>query len=352
MKKGFTIVELLLAIGLSTLVIGVTTFLLHQFFNEHRSIEVWSSGQFEMTSTLSDIEGDIRNLVRLDPVENSSVEYFGVKSIPVGAEPGDCLNTPDAPVIRYTSLDRRRRSERVLRAWAELYDSEKSAPANELRLTADSTADSLFTNSQGPREVVLVDADRRYIRRYQVARHVMHLQSPTDPYDDLQKTDNFGQPKTFDYVSVFLRNPLGSDGAVTTKKEAVFITGSEVYPSNTFFLCARKSDRSIVKINQSTQETVVLLQNPTGDFQFDSLRIMYFGTRPGVRVETANFAANMDVNGNCVNTIHIALRLVPTAAALAVNDQRMVKDVKLEAIRRRTIFSPNLNIKRPLSCND
>ncbi|WP_374078069.1 type II secretion system protein J [Bdellovibrio bacteriovorus] len=353
MKKGFTVVELLLAVGLSALVVSTATYLLHQFFSEHKNLEVWSSGQFEMSSALKDIEGDVRNIVRFDPKEEGAQEYLGIAAIAAGSEPSQCLNTADAPVMRYTSLDRKSRSERVLRAWSEVDSSGKTQPKDELRISADNSTSSLFTQSKGPKEIVLVDADRRYIRRYEVVRHVMHLNSNTDPYDNLPKVDSFGNPVFFNYVSVFLNNPKGIVNENTNKKASVFVTGSEVYNSRTYFVCLRKTDRSLIKINQATNEVSVLLLNTNADFEIERFVIGYLGTRRGVRVEPANFQANMaGATGDCVNTILLEINLKATQAFINRTQQNAVGEVKKDIVRRRTVFSPNLNIKRPLSCQE
>lgn len=353
MKKGFTVVELLLAIGLSALVVSTATYLLHQFFSEHKNLEVWSSGQFEMSSALKDIEGDIRNVVRFDPKEDGNQEYLGIASIDAGTEPSECLNAPGTPVVRYTSLDRKSRSERVLRAWSEIDSSGKMQPKDELRISADNTTSSLFTQSKGPREVVLVDADRRYIRRYEVVRHTMHLNSNTDPYDDLPKVDSFGNAMQFNYVSVFLNNPKGVQEENTNKKASVFVTGSEVYNSRTYFVCLRKTDRSLVKINQATKEVSVLLLNTNADFEIDRFVVGYMGTRRNVRVEPPSFQPTMaGATGDCVNTVLLELYLKATQAFINRTQQNAVGEVKKDILRRRTVFSPNLNIKRPLSCQE
>ncbi|WP_413944112.1 type II secretion system protein J [Bdellovibrio sp. HCB-162] len=353
MRKGFTVVELLLAIGLSALVISTATYLLHQFFSEHKNLEVWSSGQFEMSLALKDIEGDLRNVVRIDPKEESVRDYIGITSIESGSEPAECLNTTGAPVLRYTSLDRKTPSERALRAWSEVDSSGKSLPKDELRISTENVATSLFTQSKAPKEIVIVDADRRYIRRYEISRHVMHLNSPLDPYDDLPKVDSFGNPVFFNYVSVFLSNPKGATNENTNKKASVFVTGSEVYNSRTYFVCLRKTDRSLIKINQATREVSVLLTNSNADFEIDRFVVGYMGTRRNVRVEPASFQFEMTgATADCVNTVLLELYLKATQSFINRTQQNTIGETKLDILRRRTVFSPNLNMKRPLSCQE
>lgn len=358
MKKssGFSVMELLLAVSISTMVIGIVTYLIHNFFSEQKNMETWSAGQLEMSMALRTIEGDIRNVIRMDPVENlsnsSSVEYFGLTSLSPGMEPSVCLNDNGASVIRYTTLDRKQRSERVLRAWSEMADSNKTGASHELRLTADETEASMFTATKMPVEVVLVDADRRYLRRYTVVSKRMSLSTNLDPYDDLPKVDSFGAPVTFKYASAILKNPTNISGSAITSKTAVFITGSEVYSSRTYSLCLRKSDRSLIRFDENTREETVLLQNPHVDFTIESFRVGYMATRAGIRVEPASFLPEMLSLSNmaCINTVMFTLNLNASESLLKRNQSQTVGELKTQIMRQRTVYSQNLSIKRPLSC--
>lgn len=356
MKKknaGYTFVELLLAVGLSTIVVGTTTYLIYQFFSEHRSLEVWSSGQFEMSFSLRDIEGDIRNIVRLDPIEEGADKYLGLRQIVVGLEPSVCLNDENSPVFRYTTLDRRRSSETLLRAWSEQDNSGKKAGGDELRLTHDGTSDSLFNAERAPREIVLVDADRRYLRRYVVDGFSPRMGTNLDPYDDAPKVDTYGRPVSFNYASVYLKNPPGVRDEEVAKVSSVFITGSEAYAANTYFVCLRKTDRALIKYDQVAQTEKVLLQNPMEDFEIDTLRVGYLGTRPNVRVEPESFIfAVSESQIECLNTVFLELKLKTTDRFASRNQGQMVGDIKSDILRRRTVFSPNLNMKRPIACQD
>lgn len=353
---GFTLVETLLAIIISSMVIGIVTYLVHNFFSEQRNLEVWSSGQLEMSSSLKDLDGDIRNIVRLDPTENltssGTSEYFGLTSIPSGKEPSVCLNDSTSSVFRYTTLNRKLRSERMLRAWSETADADKTNQSNELRITADATLKSLFNSNGGPKELSLVDADRRYIRRYRVSSHTMNLDSRLDPYTGLPAVDGAGAPMTFDYVSVYLRMPLNVEASAINKKTAVFITGSEVYASNTFYVCLRRSDHSLIKYNEVTEEVEVLLPNPQVDFSIESFKVSYFATKAGIRVEPANFVQDMltAANSACHDTVLLRLNLKASDAYLARSANQGIADTKADINRSRTVFSQNLNVKRPLGC--
>lgn len=348
---GFTLTELLVTTVISGLILSAAVTILHQVFAENRNLQGWSTGQFEMTMALRELESDIRNIVRLQPPEGVSTrEYFGLTSLNAGEEPSQCANGTGASVIRYTTLDRHRQAESLLRAWSEKNDSGKLTAANELRVTADKTPDSLFHGTDDPSEIVLVDADRKYLRRYSTAKVTMNLDYGFDPYDDLAKTDSFGLPILFNFASVLLKNPKGIGGAATPIIDATLITGSEAYASKTYVICLRKSDRSLIKIDEADDSEIVLMNNPTDDFEIERFSITYMATKKGVRVEPAGFQANMaGVNAECINTISFELSLVVSAAVKAAGGAMHVPDTE-KILRRRVIFSPNLNSDRAGKC--
>lgn len=357
-KSGFSVIELLTAMSISIMVVATVTYLLYGFFAEQRNLDVWSGGQFEMSLALNNIEGDVRNVIRLDPTENltsaGADEYFGLTSIPVGMEPPVCANDATGSVIRYTTLDRKQRPERVLRAWSEVVDVNETGPSHELRLSADNSDASMFGDSRSPKELVLVDADRRYIRRYKVSSHLMNLGGNLDPYDDLPKNDSFGNPIIYNFARVSLRSPSTVDSSPIPIKTSVFITGTEAYSSSTYYVCLRRSDRSLIKFDENTGADTVLLKNPSVDFTVGSFNIGYLATKPGLRVEPPNFVTDMltATNRTCFNTVLLDLKLNASAAYLDRNKDQAVGEIKTDIKRQRTVFSQNLNMKRPLMCTN
>ncbi|QDK39542.1 hypothetical protein [Bdellovibrio sp. NC01] len=354
-KNGYTMIELLLAAGLATLVIGGTIQVIYFFFSEKKNLDDWSSTQIDMSFSIKNIENDLRNVVRFDPTEdllaNNDGLYFGLSSITPDNAPAECLADATHSVFRYTALDRNTRSERLLRSWSETNDSGKSASANELRVTADGTDQSLFQANKAPTEITIVDADRRYIRRYEVGSVKMNLNSATDPYDDQAKTDANGNQLTYNYASVFLKMPKNAKASPTQLTSSVFITGSEAYASSTVFICLRKTDLSLIKIEPLTNKTTVLLQNRPAEFNVSSFVAKYLGTKKGVRVDPANFLPDTfsDPNGFCVNSIYLELKatLPLKNQAGAATSSNMTKNT---VSRARTIFATNLNAKRALAC--
>ena len=349
-NKGYSLIEIMMAAALGALVISSTIGFLFYFFSEKNRLDTWSSGQIEMSMAIKNIERDVRNVVRLEPSEDLMAAkdglYFGLTSIPVGQEPAFCANDAQHSVIRYTTLSRTLRQEKSLRAWSEQTSADKSQPSDELRVSTDSTDAALFSSKNLPSEILTVDADRRFIRRFRVISRTDHLNNPKDPYDDAPKTDAAGNPVLFNYASVFLGLPTGIQGAKTTLMPAVFVTGSDIYASNTYFVCMHKTDNNLVKYNALKNTQEVLLASKSPEFVIQSFVIGYLATKKNVRVDPVNFVSStLTDTGVCVNAVYITM----TAENLVPNTTS-IKDNKTSISRSRTIFATNLNSRRPLSC--
>lgn len=349
-NQGFTIIEAILAASLSAMIMASTVGFLLYFFNEKNRLESWSSGQVEMSMATKSIERDIRNVVRLEPPEDLKVLedslYFGLSSVDPGDEPSICLNDSNSSVVRYTTLLRSVRQEKSLRAWSETDSADKVTPADELRVTYEDNEKTLFSSKNMPAEILVVDADRRYIRRYEVASKVPHLHSNKDPYDDQPRVDASGKPIYFDYVSVFLKLPKGIAGTKTFKQSAVFVTGSDVYASETYYICLRKEGKHLIRYNALTKKEEILLVHDENTLKITSLDLRYLATKKGLRVDPAHFVAStLTDTGVCVNSIFVSLK----GEAPQGNDNTS-KDMKTQIVRNRTIFATNLSSRRPASC--
>ncbi len=63
-SRGYNLVEILVASGLSMMVLGVTSMLIWNYFSLKRNLDVWSMGQNDMSFALKNIESDARSIVR------------------------------------------------------------------------------------------------------------------------------------------------------------------------------------------------------------------------------------------------------------------------------------------------
>jgi type II secretory pathway component PulJ len=349
-NKGFTLIEAILAASLSALIMGSTIGFLLYFFNEKNRLESWSSGQLEMSMAAKAIERDIRNVVRLEPPEDLKVLedtlYFGLSSIAPGDEPSICLNDANSSVVRYTTLLRSVRQEKSMRAWSETDSADKLTAADELRVSYENSEKTLFSDKNMPAEILVVDADRRFIRRYEVGSKTPHLGATKDPYDDQPRVDTAGMPITFNYVSVFLKLPKGITGTKTFKQSAVFVTGSDIYASETYYICLRKDGRHLIRYNALTKKEEILLVHDENSLKIVSLDLKYLATKKGLRVDPTNFVSStLTDTGVCVNSIFVSLK-----GETPQGNDSTSKDMKTQIVRNRTIFATNLSSRRPASC--
>lgn len=349
-NRGYSLIEVMMAAALASMVIASTIGFLFYFFSEKTRLDSWSSGQIEMSMAIKYIERDIRNVVRMEPSEDLRVLgddlYFGLTSIPTGEEPSICLNDANNSVFRYTTLSRTLRQEKSLRAWSESNSADKTQPIDELRVTTENVDAALFSNKNLPAEVLVVDADRRFIRRYRVASRIQHFNSTTDPYDDTPKFNADGSNILFNYASVFLALPTGIQGTKTAPQAAVFVTGSDIYASNTYFVCMHKTARNLIRYNALKNTQEVLLASKPPEFVIQSFKVSYLATKKDVRVDPANFASStLTPTGVCVNSVYVTM-----TAENQINDTSTMKDNKTTISRSRTVFATNLGSRRPLSC--
>jgi hypothetical protein len=349
-SKGFTIIEVLVAGILGALVISSSVSFLFYLFSEKNRLDTWSSGQIEMSMAIKNIERDIRNVVRIEPPEDLSAAkddlYLGLTSVPVRETPSVCLNDSKHSVIRYTTMGRSSYQAKSVRSWSELASAENKMPSDELRVAADNTDADLFSDKNLPSEILAVDADRRFIRRYRVLSRTHHLNSSTDPYDDAGKTDVDGNPVTFNYASVYLGLPYRLRTIRTTIRPAVFVTGSDIYASNTYYICMHSSENKLIKYNAIKDTQEVLLAGKAPEFVIQSFQVVYLATKKDVRVDVANFVpTTLTPSGPCVNAVYLTL----TAKNMAP-DATAIKDNKTMISRSRAVFATNLASRRPLNC--
>lgn len=349
-SKGYSLIEVMMAAALGAMVISSTIGFLFYFFSEKNRLDTWSSGQIEMSMAIKNIERDIRNVVRMEPSEDLRVLkdglYFGLTSIPVGEEPAVCLNDATHSVFRYTTLSRNLRQEKSLRAWSETTSADKNLPTDELRVTTDNTQDALFSTKNLPAEILAVDADRRFIRRYRVISRMDHLNSTTDPYDNAPKVDASGNPILFNYASIFLGLPTGIQGTKIALLPAVFVTGSDIYASTTYFVCMHKTENKLIKYNALKNTQEVLLAGKAPEFVIQSFVVSYLATKKNVRVDPVNFlTSTLTATGVCVNTVYLTL-----TAENKTPNSTSIKDNKTDVSRSRAVFATNLGSRRPLSC--
>lgn len=350
--RGMSLIETLIAAAISLVVLGGATSFIYYFFTQNSLFEQWSGSHQDSFLSLEQLQNDLRNVISLSPYEDLAVlndsKYFGVATLDAAQKPTYCSLTPNFNVIVATTLSRKKRPEKILRVWDEIASSGQVGSANEIRITADSSVDSLFSATSGPREITIIDADRRYTRRYRVVSYVMHLGTNVDPSDDVNRA-----PQTFDYVSVFVDNPVTSTGVVNPRRLAVFITSSEVFESDTSVYCFNPSVQALQKVSLSSAVTEESFRSHSKDFDVSAAKFEFAKTSQSTRVEATSFYPDIfDLAiDNCVNVLKLTIELSPTATRIDKAKIQSSGEVSKRMIRSRMLFLPNLNYRRPVSCS-
>lgn len=351
-RRGFTVVELLIGIGLSSIIIASATALVYGYLEQNSDFQGWADTNAESQLLREDLNRLLRNTVRLDPAENLSVVgdggYFGLTNLPASLIPDACK--ADQSVVRMTSFVRNKGSVRLLRSWDETLDAGKTGVAHELRVNHEpDTNIALFTARSAPKEVILVDADQMSTRRYKVHSHRIILNSVLDPNDDLPKTKADGTPLRFDYVAVALEMPNNQLATPIPVESLRFITGSEAIPSSTLVLCQDAVKGSVIEINQTENTTKVLLTNPVGKYDAKEFRIKFAAPKAMATLNNDSFKELIFATpeANCINAAQLTLVLFPQEKA-ANSEKR--KAILKPIVSSRYLFLPNFNSRRPASC--
>lgn len=348
---GFTAIEILIAVALSTLVAAGALSFLFYFFAQFNLFDQWSGSHQDSSLSLEQIQNDLRNIVLLNPAEDLSAindfRYYGVATLAASVAPTYCASDANFNVALTTSLSRKKRPEKVLRVWDEIASSGKSGATHELRLTADATTDSLFNSSSSPKEITIIDADRFYTRRYKVISYKMNIGTTIDPVDDVDRA-----PNTFNYVSVLVENTKTVTGLINPKRRAVFVTSSEVFESATEVYCYNKNTKTIFRSNLATGVGADLFQVRGLDYDIVASKFLFAKTSPKQRLENATFFNSTFTSGvaGCINVMKIEIDLNPSAARKEKAKFQGSNEVYKKMVRSRMIFLPNLSFKRPISC--
>lgn len=351
MKTGFTAIELLIGLGLSTIIISSATVLVYQYLQQNSDFQLWADAQSEGQLIREDFNKMFRNSVRLEPPEDlqssGDGDYLGITTLTGDLAPSVCDATQS--VLRLTSFERNKKSVRLLRAWDEMSNGDKNGAPNELRVYYDASEAALFQKNSGPSELTIVDADQMWIRRYKVKKYRFVRNTPYDPQDDLSKIDTNGKSKTFDYVSVDLEMPKNQKDNSITKQNVRFITGSEALPTKTSVLCKAKTDGSLIEINQSEKTTTTLLKNPIGKYSVTDFMIHFASPKAKAQLQDSDFkVTTQGKNGVvCANSAKISLILNPENLAL---DQESRKNILKPIVSTKLLFLTNFSVKRPANC--
>lgn len=350
-KNGYTLTELIMAMGLAVIIVSSATALVYGFLQQNANFQEWSDTVAESQMLKEDLNRIIRNTARLDPMEDLISKgdslFYGITDIPANEAPKECH--PAQSVMRFTSYEHTKPSARILRPWNESLHVGMSGVASELRVTTEDS-NSLFTKETAPTEIVIADAEIGNVRRYKVKKHKIYQDHPKDPYDDQPKKGLNGQSKKFTFAALELDMPEMLRGGSSQKKAVGFITGSEVFATKTSIICRAKNDGSLIEIDQSAGNSVaVLLKNPVGKYFISDFKVQY--AAPKAKTEVNEFVSSiMGTNLiSCVNSIRLEIELsLPEAANK--NSGMFVGSETSSIKNSRLLFLHNYQAKRPAFC--
>lgn len=351
---GFSLIEVLVALGISSIVLLGAGSYFYYFSNQHNLFTQWSSVHQDSYISLDHLQNDLRNIVLINPAEDLSAlndnKYFGLASLSGREVPPDCLDNAAFNSLRTTILNRKRPPAKTLRLWDETISSGGAGPIHELRVSYDGTPNSLFRAGYAPQEIIIVDADRRFTRRYEVVSHTMELGTSIDPSDDINKA-----PRLFSFARVFVKRPKSAVGVSISKKPAVFVTSSEVFESSTAVYCTTRADKTVVRKTPTLVPNFNVFQVNNLDYSLKSFKFTFARTRTTQRVEDSSFLDSIfdPSQFRCTNLLKFQLEIEPSAARIAkMKFQNMSGSASTTIKRSRTLFLPNLNSVRQVSCQN
>lgn len=351
LQRGYTITELIMAMGLAVIIVSSATALVYGFLQQNASFQEWSDTIAESQMLKEDLNRIIRNTTRLDPMEDLLTSgdslFYGITDIPASQAPKLC--NPEQSILRFTSFEHTMPSARILRPWNESQHAGISGSASELRVTSEDE-NSLFTKDRAPTEIVIADAEIANVRRYKVKKHKIFKDHPKDPYDDQPKKALDGTNKKFTFAAVELDMPEMLNGGTSQKKAVGFITGSEVFATRTSIICRSQQDGSLIQIDQSSGNKVeVLLRNPVGKYLISDFKVQY--AAPKAKTEVNEFLSTI-VGTNlisCVNAVRLEIELALQDAAKKKSGM-FVSSETTSIKSSRLLFLYNYQAKRPAFC--
>ncbi|MFZ4403105.1 MAG: PilW family protein [Pseudobdellovibrionaceae bacterium] len=357
-KKGFTIIEVLIASALSMLVIySILSLMLEAQTAVNKSgTEMGLKTEFDIQ--VNDLSKYIGNSVRLDPPENytgNDKKYHGIIAMQ-NAFPTVCkydadpiAKTETYSILRMTSLRKKFNPKRLLRSWQES-SSGLVGPTHELRVSYVPGEDELHPvdATLAPKEVILFEADGYIVRRYKVAAIRKIANTDKDPFDDVDTRLNpDGTPRLYTYTAMDLEMPKNALDEVQTPDATLrFLTNSMLYISDTEYLCVDTNKKKLIRTSQNdfnNQKTFLDVTNEK--FNFDRFQVRFSLTKDlSARVDPTTFKYyrfwDDPKDEGCINIVDFSVMMLV--------DRR---SSQVESSMGRTQILNNFNNSRPAGCS-
>jgi prepilin-type N-terminal cleavage/methylation domain-containing protein len=360
-RRGFTIIEVMLAIALSGVVLLGAYYLMSDSVRQNAKADTSNEGWLEAAAAGVQLTAILKNAPRIVPSEDLDVAgdklYIGIAPLSGAETPAACLSGPNFSALRVTSISLKQPSAALLR----MYFSDMAGgtgPLNELRLTypADLSVERSMFGAKNPAELFLVDADGVNKRRYSVDTVTIHAHTHENPYDPLAALDpaNF-----YNWVGVHLNNPVMATGGIAAapNPRISFITQSLAYASATSVICvtkpdpAAKLDSTLVEFAGAERHPLINLDHlgaadTKTHLSVEGFRVSFLASQQTARFDALVPFTDLFTNpqGPCVSAVRFEIDIGVRA------DVRKTTPDSVPVHLARSVLLPNFATGRPVTC--
>lgn len=366
-NNGFTLIEVLVSLVISGIILMASVSLMVSTASvEGDSIK--ASQQIDLVMTLNGVRDKLSNVTKLYPSHDlydpEDKLYYGLSDIRGENLLKDICHEGHALI--YTLTDTTKSPTKTLRYWNE---GNLNAPGISKTLVTQFDEGENFSSSfkafetlqtnEPPKELIAIDADGKIKRNYLINK-IVNYTSP-------QVSDSItNEPYADPHVAITVEAPrtLKSNQAADINSLASFLTGSLLYPSNTFYVCLEKDTKHLIEgylYKPNLKKT--LMMSGQSRTNLTSLNFEFIGTRPDKKINVIDYFTDLPLaksvisavttkqntseyeiqtTRECVNIVRLTLM-----AELVSNKQ----GGRSEIIKnQKTVFINNFMPDRPVKC--
>jgi hypothetical protein len=324
-RRGLTIVELMVAmVILFGVGLGAVVYTLTQFNDKSHSYSEEEIMKADASLTAESVMTDIFNAAYLRPHEGldepTDLAYNGISGIDGESDAmadhlGACdyQGPPDAEtfsILRQTALNAILSPEKTLGPWREV-DIAGQGPEHFLNITLHNTGPSnfiFFNGSRNINEILILDGDGAYARRYKVLSVTKKINTDVDPYDNQIKPGN-----QFSYTQLELEMPRTFTAKVQPPTPSTFVTGSIVYGAQTRDLCIG-GNGNVIAHDEVSDTYKNLFTSNAQSYVVSRFSFEFLNLKPGVNLSGLtwfSFGALDDQWRACQNVARLSLQIAP-----------------------------------------
>lgn len=343
MKKGLSLIEILLGISIGSILIGGGGFLLKKVFQSSSSTLKEQSEAVESQRALNHLERVLHNTALIFPAEGFGAAndqlyrgLAGVDSLALIDDVSECKFEKDPAgkerysIVRLTTLKHLVVPQRLLTAW-----NEKDINSVALRLGIPNDNQKgmpLLENGKGDLEILLIDADSIAIRHYIVNNATLDTSKNVLPVDHWSVSVSLGT--TFTGV---VQNPIPQS----------FITDSMVYGVTTSVICVNRNGELIEK-NMLNKAVQTLLKLPREALRIDGFRLTYANSPAKAQLSKDlffDFPHRDLAKAQCINVAEVQITVGPTPLP-----NGNPASITARETHSRMVLLNNFDSRRPATC--